>query len=260
MHANRLRALSKVAAIHDLDRTRTRSAIMGSLHPGDGPSPRARPPRPVQPPRSRAQVVGLAGLLSSASACSALLSGELTPAAFARTLDAIESPEVKESWLAAFGSCLARLGGALQDLHGQLNRQVKSQKRAQLQTNAMGILSRVESLEESIDSLEGTARSELGDALESCKRQLVGASEELCVRPTRRARQWTRALLAALERTERDANATRAAMAAVGLATGSLTACSDAICSHACRLLGCDDACLFVATCEPTEFTEARSR
>jgi GAF domain-containing protein len=42
-------------------------------------------------------------------------------------------------------------------------------------------------------------------------------------------------------------------MAAVGLATGSLTACSEAICSHACRLLGCDDACLFVATCEPTD-------
>ena len=45
-----------------------------------------------------------------------------------------------EVWMCSFGSCISRLGGTLQNLHGQLKRQLKSTKRAHIEGGTKKVL------------------------------------------------------------------------------------------------------------------------
>ena len=239
-HAARLQRLSKAAAIEEEERRAAAQAIADSK---SKPSSR----KPPGPPRSHDQVVSLAGVLSSASNCATLLAGQLKPKEFAETVASMESREEMARWVGAFGTCVARLGGTLQDLHGRLNRLLRSKKRSRLQTATRHVLTQATNLEEAIDALDATARLQVRQTTDHYISKMKAASHDLCFKPVRRDRLWTRALVAGLQGVEADARKQRVAMRAIADSTGSLKEAAAAICTQACQLLGCEEACLYVA-------------
>ena len=240
-HRVRMRALLEAAE----EEERTRRASVESLGGKDGNS--ASSSRLAKKARTRAEVVGMAGLLSSASDCAALLGGTLVSKDWAETVASMHSRDDMRTWLTAFGACVARLGGTLQDLHSQLNKQMRSEKKAKLQLQARNVLLQVEALEEAIDASEATTRTQSRQTAEHCVRALASSAHSMCEVPTRRTKLWTRTLVAGAAGVEREARHLREAQLGISEASeGTLGRCANAICFHACRLLGCEEACLYV--------------
>lgn len=201
--------------------------------------------RAARAPRTRAQVVGMAGILSAASDCTDVLKGELEPAVFARRVASM-TPEAMEAWLGAFGACVGKLGGTLSGLTEKLQRQRGSEKQQKMMDVAMQVVERVEAFEETMERLREDVPSVVDDARDHVVGALAASSDALCTRPIRNARLWSKALTVALVATERETKRLHTAMESIGLASESLGACADAICTHACALTGCDDACIYV--------------
>lgn len=238
-YAARLQRVSKAAAREELERRAAAAAIADVA--------KKSPRKPPGPPRSRAQVVGLAEMLSAASDCEALLSGALQPQQFAETVSSMGSREEMARWVSAFGTCVSRLGRTLQDLHGQLNKLMRSQKRSRLQVQAREVLRKVEVVEDAFDSLDATSRTAGPTAAEAVTAQLAAASRTLCHQPVKCTRLWTRALLAGLTGSEAQVRKLRTATAVLSQATGSLEECVHAICTQARELLNCEEACIYVS-------------
>ena len=238
-HRLRMRLLSEAAA----EEERARRAALEALEAAKQGGTRAR----ARNPRSRSQVVGSAALLSSASDCAALLGGTLRPQDFAETVASMPSREDMRQWLNSFGACVARLGGTLQDLHNQLNKQLKSDRQAKLAARARVVLQQVEAFEEAFDAVAATTKAQSRSAAEHGVRLLATAAHAHCEKPQRKARLWTRTLLAAVKEVERDARLLREAQLAISEASeGALGRCAAAICFHACRLLGAEEACVYI--------------
>ena len=241
-HQRRLQHLGTLQAMEEAERREAAEAIAKQREVAESKKKKAS----IRPTRTRAQVVGMAGILSAASDCAAVLQGQLEPAAFAKRVSSM-TPEAMEAWLGAFGACVGKLGGTLSGLTDQLQRQRGSNKQQRMMETALQVVERVNAFEEVVERVHKEVPAVVDEASKSVVHALSSSSDALCAAPIKRAKHWTKALTAALSATELEAKRLREAMARVGLATDSLAACSEAICAHACALLGCDDACLYVA-------------
>ena len=195
--------------------------------------------------RSRGRVVDLAEMLSSAAVCEALLQGTLPPADFAATMTGM-SREALEPWSASLGACVARLGVTLTELHNHLNRHLRSTKRATMGASAENIGRASGELSATFVDVSQAARDQLSSFTAEHKDLLLTMAEADCAVPCRRSRHWTRALISALASARRQSLALHEATSAVQAASGRLATASQALSDHAARLVGCDEASVYV--------------
>jgi hypothetical protein len=148
--------------------------------------------------------------------------------------------------MGSFGACVTRLGGTLGDLQAQLNRQLQSTKRSHLKESTETVLAHLECVEDSLQSLDDHVRTEIASVDGDADAMMCCAAHELCARRVENSRRWARILVATVAHTRGEILAADHAMNVVNSASGDIGELANLMCTHAKKLVGCRDACLFV--------------
>jgi hypothetical protein len=109
------------------------------------------------------------------------------------------------------------------------------------------VVERAEAIEEGFDQLSNPTQAQFDALRDELSADVRAMARELCERPVRELRLWTRATMAALVDANRQAAALREAMAAANWNARTLASAADVACSHVCALLGCHEARVYVA-------------
>ena len=209
-----MNALAMMVAAQDHERVAAAEAISRSS---------GAKAAPLQSPRPRHRVVGLAEMLSSAATCESLLCGKLEKTQFASQLAAMP-PSAREQWVSAFGTCVSKMGRTVSELQRTCDRMAKAAAAGSsagvLNKGAHEVRQRADALQAVYAALNEGIRAETGDMaayLNERLCELVSHEGEGALRITK---QWRRALVSALALARRETAVLEAAMAA--LATLSL--------------------------------------
>ena len=212
----------------------------------------------VGTPRTRTQVVGMGEMLAAAAVCAELLQGAITPGAFARRVLEMP-PDAMQLWLEAFAACVARLGGTLVDLHATLQKQMKSTKLTRMTAKMREMKAKAKGLEMQLQMCRDDTNRQVKNMSRETERLVHHAAQVMAVQPAVRAKLWVRAFDAAKEKIECDLERLQHNLEGLPTETNDLKSCANAICERVCKLLGCDDAAVYVSVAPPT-FTGVPAR
>ena len=213
-HARKLNALAAMDAVREHELAAAAEAIKARSDPKQAV--------PLQSPRSRHRVVGLAEILSSASTCEALLRGKLESQQFAMQLAAMPAP-AREQWASAFGTYVSKLGRTVSELrrtHSRLHESAGPSAEF-LDRGAREALQKTEALETAYDTLGEGVRADMSGTPAFVEAQLRTLVDHEGAGALRITQKWKRALVSALALARREAAVLEAAMnalAAVSLA------------------------------------------
>ena len=244
-HNARLRQLAALKAIEDAKIRAARLAMEESMKKDDNSNLK------VGTPRTRTQVVGMGEMLAAAAVCAELLQGAITPGAFARRVLEMP-PDAMQLWLEAFAACVARLGGTLVDLHATLQKQMKSTKLTRMTAKMREMKAKAKGLEMQLQMCRDDTNRQVKNMSRETERLVHHAAQVMAVQPAVRAKLWVRAFDAAKEKIECDLERLQHNLEGLPTETNDLKSCANAICERVCKLLGCDDAAVYVSVAPPT--------